>query len=313
MTVFLSTLNQMAFLFLLIVIGYILARLKAVPENSAAVLSKLENNVFIPALVLGTFMQNFTIARIGEAWQYLLGGLITILINIPLAMVAAGLCTKDDYLRKIYTYGLAFPNFAFMGNAVVNALFSDYFMGYLIFVLPFWMIIFLWGVPALLIPSENGPANLKGRLKSCLNPMFAATLVGMVVGLINPPTPDFLHSAVDTLGGCMSPVAMLLTGMTIAKIDLKSTFKNVSVYLVSLIRLIVFPLLFIGVLLLLPLPVGLEVCIICALSMPLGLNTIVVPSAYGLDTTAASGMALISHLLSCLTIPVIFLLFNLVL
>jgi len=312
MTVFLSTLNQMAFLLLLIVIGYILARLKAVPDNGAAVLSKLENNVFIPALVLGTFMQNFTIARIGDAWQYLVGGLITILVNIPLAMIAAGICTKDEYIRKIYTYGLAFPNFAFMGNAVVKALFPDYFMGYLIFVLPFWMVIFLWGVPALLIPVEGEAKSLKGRLKAAVNPMFVATLVGMAVGLISPPVPAFIHTAVDTLGGCMSPVAMLLTGMTIAKIDLKSTFRTVSVYSVSLIRLILFPLLYIGVLLLLPLPAGLEICILCALAMPLGLNTIVVPSAYGLDTTVASGMALISHLLSCLTIPVIFLLFNVI-
>ena len=44
--------------------------------------------------------------------------------------------------------------------------------------------------------------------------------------------------------------------------------------------------------------------------MPLGLNTIIVPAAYDLDTKEASSMSLISHLLSSITIPLIFLLFE---
>ena len=52
----------------------------------------------------------------------------------------------------------------------------------------------------------------------------------------------------------------------------------------------------------------LAICALCSLVMPLGLNTIVIPSAYGKDTKIASGMALVSHVLSCITIPLIFLL-----
>jgi predicted permease len=104
----------------------------------------------------------------------------------------------------------------------------------------------------------------------------------------------------------MSPVAMLLTGMTIAKIDLKKAFTNVSVYVVSLVRLIAIPVVFLVLVKILPLPETLEYCMICNLAMPLGLSTIVIPAAYGKDSTAASSMALISHLLSCITIPIIF-------
>ena len=128
MTVFLSTLNQMAFLLLLIIIGYLLTQYEIIPDYGAGLLSKLENYVFIPALVLGTFMQNFTLERIDVAGSYLLCGLVVIIITIPIAIVLARLCTKDSYTRNIYTYGLAFSNFGFMGNAVVAALFPDIFM-----------------------------------------------------------------------------------------------------------------------------------------------------------------------------------------
>jgi len=304
--------NQMAFLLLLIAIGYILYKVKAVPENASASLSKMENNVFIPALVLGTFIENFTTAKLTVAWQFLLAGFIVVGISIPLAIIASKCCTKDSYLRKIYTYGLSFSNFGFMGNAVVKALFPEIFMEYLIFTLPFWMLIYVWGVPALLIPSEGGQQGLKDRLKSFLNPMFIAMLVGMIVGLLSPTLPNFINTAVSSLGNCMSPVAMLLTGMTIAKIDLKRTFKTFSLYLVSFLRLVALPLLTILVLVFLRLPYELAICAVCAQAMPLGLSPIVVPAGYGMDTTDAAGMTLISHLLSCITIPLIFMLFNFV-
>ena len=313
MTVFLSTLQQMGFLFLLIVIGYVVARFRVVPETTSGILSKLENWIFIPALVFGTFVRQFTVERLGTSWQFLTGGFAVVGLSIPVAVLCARLCAKDRYTRNIYTYGLSFPNFGFMGNAVVSALFPAVFADYLIFVLPFWMLIYLWGVPKLLIPSEqSAKKSLLASLKPLFNPMFVAMAAGMVLGLVSLPIPAFADQAVTTLGDCMSPIAMLLTGMTVAKIDLKKTFCNGSIYLASCLRLVILPLVFIGLLTVIPLPETLSVCILCAVSMPLGLNTIVVPGAYGLDTSAAAGMALVSHSLSCLTIPLIFFVYSLV-
>ena len=69
------------------------------------------------------------------------------------------------------------------------------------------------------------------------------------------------------------------------------------------------PLAAIGVLRLVPLDYGLALCTVCSLAMPLGLSTIVVPNAYGKDPTVAAGMALVSHLVSVVTIPAVFMLF----
>ncbi|MBR4880182.1 MAG: AEC family transporter [Clostridia bacterium] len=312
MTVFLPTLNQMAFLVLLIGIGYIIVKTKAVPGEGASILSKLENNVFIPGLVLGTFMENFTLERFGTAGKYLLVGLVVILITMPIAVFIARKCHKDEYIRKIYTYGLAFSNFGFMGNAVVAALFPDVFMEYLIFVLPFWTFIYVWGVPTLLIPIRDESKSKLAGLKNLINPMFISMIIGMIVGISNIPLPGFFTSAVSSLGSCMSPVAMLLTGMTVAKLDIRKTLADKSIYLVSAVRLLIIPIISIFILKLIPMEYGLKLCTVCSLAMPLGLNTIVVPSAYGKDTSVAAGMALVSHVASCITIPIIFMLFAMV-
>ena len=310
MSIFLPTLNQMCFLMLLILVGYILVRFRIVDDNAAKVLSKLESNVFIPALVLSTFMSHFTVEYLHTAGQFVLCGSVVVVASSVIAIIASKFCTKDRYIQKIFTYGLAFSNFGFMGNAVVSALFPDLFLEYLIFLLPFWILIYIWGVPSLLIPNDNNDHTLKSRLSALINPMFIAVIVGAVFGLTQLPLPSFIQSSASTLGDCMSPIAMLLTGMTIAKINLKQVLKIGSIYIVTAIRLVLMPVVTILVLYLLPVPYPVALCAVCAMAMPLGLNTIVIPAAYGKDTSVASGMALVSHVLSCITIPLVFLLFQ---
>lgn len=318
MTILISTLGQMAFLALLIATGYLLVRLAAVPSSTAKALSKLENNLFVPALMLGTFMQSFTRESFRTSGLFFLAGSIAMLLSLLIATLLSRLFTKDAYLQRIYCYCLGFPNSGFMGNAVMLAMFPGIFMEYLIFTLPQQILTHAFGVPCLLMPKEAQDTTqtrwqrFKLRARPFFNPMLIAMLVGMLIGILNLPLPGFFKSTVNTLGDCMSPVAMLLTGMIIADIDLGGALSNLKSYLISAIRLLAIPLATLMALLLIDMPQSLRICIVCALSMPLGLNSIVIPRAFDLDTTDAAGMILISHLFSCATIPLVFAIFNLI-
>lgn len=302
MEVFSATAQQMAVLFLLILAGFMLAKFKVLPENTDAVLSRLENYLFVPALVLGTFIKNFTAKKIRPAIGLFAASFVIGLLMTGLSFLVARLCTKDSYIRKIYTYGLAFSNFGFMGNAVVSAVFPEYFVDYIIFTMPLWMMIYMWAAPCLLM----GHDGKSGRLKSLLNPMFICLIVGMLIGLTGINMPKFAMTVIDTAGGCMSPVAMLLTGVTVAHMDLKKVLSTKSIYAVSLVRLIVFPMIFVGLFSLIRFPKNLVICTVCSQAMPLGLNTIVIPRSYGQDVSVAAGMAIVSHALSVVTIPAVF-------
>ena len=310
MKVFIPTLNQMGYLFFFIILGYVLKKIKAVPNNTATVLSKLENNVFVPALVFVTFAGGFTVEKLTNSWTYLLGGIATIAALIVIGVFAARFLTKDSYIRKIYTYGLCFPNYGFMGNAVVLGLYPALFPDYLILTIPVSIAMYSWGFPALLIPSHEEKPSFLSRLKSLLTPQFICMGIGMIVGISSIKLPDFVMNSASALGDCMSPIAMLITGMTIAEIDIKKALGTVSVYVLTALRLLIIPAVFMAALMFLPVPTEVALLIVCAVSMPLGINSIVIPKAYGQDSTVASGMALISHVLACLTIPLVFMLFN---
>ena len=320
MELFEPILNQMVYLFLLIAIGYILVKVGALPEGSASVLSRLESKLFIPALALSTFMNNFTVERVGDYGTLLLLSVGLFAIVMPTAMLLARLVYgKNDYLKKIATYGLSFANFGYMGNAVMSSVFPDIFLEYSIFCMPLWTIIYLWGIPALLISGERRCGGFSEKTKPLFNPMFCAMLIGAVIGLsgLAAYIPASVKNVVDVSGGCMSPVAMLLTGMTVAESDLKKMLTAPRTYILSAIRLLIFPLVFILIFSLIPkgniINDTFLICAVATLSMPLGLNTIVVPKGYGKDTTDAAGMALISHTLSIGTIPLVFLIMKLLL
>ena len=308
MTIFTSTLNQTAFLFTFIFAGWILAKKGVLAPSSATVLSNLENNLFIPALCMGTFIENFTVDRIGEMWRFMAVSAAIELVVIPLAILIPKLLSKDGYLQKISTYGLAISNWGFMGNAVVLGLFPDLFFEYIIFTLPLWIVNFLWAMPCLLMPLSAKPTFVE-KLKNLANPMFAGMVIGMVIGLLRIELPTFAINAITTAGNCMSPMAMLLTGIAVSTINLKETFKDKYIYALSLIRLVAIPAVFAFALSFIPMPQVTYICAVVSISMPLGMNIVVIPSAYGEAKPIASGLVIVSHLLSCITLPLLFSLF----
>lgn len=306
MQVFTATLNQMLVLFIFMALGFFLNKKRLLPLDDSVVLSKLETYAFVPCLVFSVFYKYCTVENFKQKWTYMLYGAAIMAVSLPIGIALAKLFAKDGYLKKIYTYSFAVANFSFMGNAVVLGIFGEKVLfDYMIFTLPLNLYVYSIGT-ASLIPTENGK---KISAKTFINPIFIALILGAVCGLLSVPLPKFITSAISSAGACMSPLAMLLTGFVIGEYSLKALASDKKVYLASVIRLIILPSLFMAALLLLKTDKDIIRVALCATAMPLGLNTVVFPAAYGGDTTPGAGMVLISHLISIITIPVMFSIF----
>lgn len=306
MQVFTATLNQMLVLFIFMALGFFLNKKRLLPLDDSLVLSKLETYAFVPCLVFSVFYKYCTVENFKQKWTYMLYGAAVMAVSLPIGIVLAKLFAKDGYLKKIYTYSFAVANFSFMGNAVVLGVFGEKVLfDYMIFTLPLNLYVYSIGT-ASLIPTEKGG---KLSVKTFVNPIFIALILGAVCGLLSVPLPKFITTAISSAGACMSPLAMLLTGFVIGRYSLKTLASDKKVYLASVIRLIILPSAFMAVLLLLKTDKDIIRVALCATAMPLGLNTVVFPAAYGGDTTPGAGMALVSHLISVITIPVMFSIF----
>ena len=83
---------------------------------------------------------------------------------------------------------------------------------------------------------------------------------------------------------------------------------NKKVYAASFLRLICLPALGVLVMKMLGADQMTQVLTLIAVGTPLGLSTVVYPSAYGGDPKPGAAMALISHTLAVATIPLMYLL-----
>lgn len=306
MQVFSSTVNQMMVLFIFMALGYFLNKAKLLPPNASVTISRLETNVLVPCLVFNTFYKYCTVQNISQKWTYIVYGIAIMAVSIAIGVILSRIFAKEDYLRKIYNYSFAVANFSFMGNAVVLGIFGESVLfDYMIFTLPLCLYVYSYGTASLIPKKENS----KFSFKVFLNPICISMFLGTVIGLIGITLPSFLTTAISSAGACMSPLAMVLTGLVVADFSIKTLAKIKKVYIASVLRLIVLPLLFVGVLKLLNTDPTITMLTLCATAMPLGLNTVVFPAAYGGDTTPGASMALISHLMSIITIPLMFALF----
>ena len=303
---FLATVSAMAVMLLCIAIGFLLRKCKAVPENTATVLSKLELYVFLPSQILVTFLNYCTVETLTVQYRSVVYGAIFMALSVAIALLLAPLFSKEKTERNIYKYSLVIANMGFLGNAIVpQILGQEALYSYLLFTLPANVVLYTWAIN-LLIPEGKG--KKKSIWQQLKQPSLIAIAVGILLGLagFGKVMPAFLNTSLRNLAGCMGPVAMLLTGFVIGGYKFSSLLKNPKVYIVSFLRLVVLPCVSVAVVMLLGADKNIALLTMFGCGSALGLNTVVVPAAYDGDTHTGAAMATISHIGALVTIPLLY-------
>ena len=317
MDIFLLTLQQLMMMASLMVVGYFLRKKNIVPENTGIAISKLETYVFVPALSIINQLNNCTFENFIKNSSLILYGLIFVLLAIFIARLLSGLFVKGSqkspelsYKRNIYQYGLTFSNYGFIGNFIILGVWGDA-MFYKYTMLTFMVAILCssWGL-YMLIPKGSGDF-LKNLKKGLSAPPILALFFGIICGLLNlkPYFPQFLLGALDNASKCMGPAAMLLSGMIIGGYNIREILIDKKVYLLTLLRLIVIPAVFMIILKLIGASEEIMILVLIAFASPLGMNTIVYPAAYGGETKTGASMTMISSAFCVVTIPIMYYLF----
>ena len=302
--IFSSVIFQIAVLFSFIFIGFIIRQGGFLPENSAEIFSKLENRILMPAVVINTFSTNCTVKNISEKWVFIAYSTGVLLFCIATGFVASRFLGKTEYLKKVYRYSISVSNFGFVGTAMVSGIYGAESMelfDYLMFTLPLNLFTYSIGI-AWLVPNGHG----KFSMKNFINPIFVSIFIGAILGLLPIPKFRLVTTIINSTAACMSPIAMILTGFVIGGYSFANLFGKWQTYVVAGIRLVFLPTVSVLVLKLFNAPQEAVVATLCANAMPLGLNTVIIPSAYGKSPDDGASMALVSQLTAVFTIPILF-------
>lgn len=300
MNFFPAIMNQMLYLFLCILIGLAVAKSHILPDNAKTVISRLESLVIMPAMIVNNFANNCSLTNLLNNLDLLLWGLFFLVVQVVLAYIVLPVFCKDEAERGVYLYSLSVVNFGFMGNSLVAGIYGqEQLFRYLIFSIP--SLIFIYSIGVLwLSPKKNGFS-----LKSLLNPLFGYMVLGLLLGVFQVQLPVFVSKTLASLAACYSPLAMILTGLVIGAYDLKKLLGMRKVYLLTLYRCLLLPVLFFVLTSYFGLSAEIRLLMAFVVAMPLGLNTIVLPASYGMDASLGASMAVISNLAGLFLVPLL--------
>lgn len=225
---------------------------------------------------------------------------------IALAAVLVCIVPTPKPERSLDQLMLVFTNLAFMGIPIIQAFYGAQGVAMLsMFLLVFNFLVFTYGV---MLVSGNGSINLR----QLVNPGVVSALIALLFGLTGWRLPSPVESALSSIGSINTPMAMMIIGSSLAHSDIRAAFSNPRLYRVSLLRLIVMPLVFIGLALVVPINRMLAgICVIVA-AMPIAGNCSMLSDIYTPEDMTASHATIVSTLLSGVTLPLLVAAMNMV-
>ncbi len=289
--------EQVGKLLIFIAIGYILGHFNIVDKSHSKILSILLVYFISPCTSIKSLASGFTIEYLKNYYPMIIISVVLLLAFIFISFFVSKAFSKNRYEQNVYHYTLTVPNYGYMGYALAEGIFGDQgLLNMIVFCLFIGVYIGTVGYVML--------TNQKYSLKLLLKPVFASLIIGMFFGLTQIPMPNLVSDVVNTAAACLSPVAMLLTGIVISEFHIKDLITDKKAYIVSALRLLVIPL---AVLLVMKPFFNSEIVSTAVLyyALPCGLNTIVYAKSANENYILGAKFAVVSNILSLITLPII--------
>lgn len=298
--------SKVLVIFSLIIIGYFVYKKRLITADGQRDLTNLLLYVFLPSALIRSFNMPFDALVFKNGLQIIVIMAIIYSISTLFAIFLSKLITKDSSKQPILVLGMILPNAGFMGFPIVEAVLGPEYVFYAVMGnIAFELI--TWTVMVNLIIKSTGVKDNKNIIQRLFSmPSIPAILIGILIYISPWSLPDTLFSTLNILGNAMTPVAMLIVGMSLAKADIHRIIFEKELYLVSLIRLILIPLTVFLVLRLFGIEGILLTIPVVSAAMPTAGYTSIVAGKFGADPTLGAEIITICTLLSMITIPVIF-------
>lgn len=298
LTVFL----QMLALLLMIGTGCLITKKGMMDEHTSGQVSKMVVNVFNPLLFFSSAANSVGLIALDTMLLVCLIAAGMFVFFIIVGMILTPFFDKGADQRKIYQMMFVFSNLGFIGIPVVNSILGSEYVVYVTeFLVVYNIFFYTYGITVM-----DGSFSLSS-LKSLVNPGTICSVMAMVVILSGIQVPEFIKTATTYLGNAASPLALVLVGFSLMHADLKTIFKETRLYLFSLIKLLVLPLLMLPILRMMTDDRAvISVCMVM-FGMPVGNMILMLGNERGMDGTTCGAAIILSTVLCVFTVPVILL------
>ncbi len=295
--------QKVVVIFLLIMVGYVVVKKGLVTPERQKSVTNLLLYVFLPCTLLRTFQAPFVAASFFNGLQITFTMAAIYLTTTLLSFPIARALTKDEKKVAILVVGMVLPNVAFMGYPIIEAIIGQEYIFYAVMGTIAFEVISWSLMASIIIKSTGVESNETLFQRLSRTPAIIAIVISLAIYVSPFRIPEPFISTIHLLANAMSPVAMIIVGMALAKADIKKVWFQKELYVVSAVRLLVYPLLLLGLFKLIGLQGVTYSMPLILISMPSAGYTSIVAGLYGADATFASEIVTMCTLLSLITIP----------
>ena len=292
-----TVLGKIISIFIIMVIGIICYKMNIIDKYAKDKLSQLSTWIVCPMLIFMSFQMDYDAELLKK--MIIVFGLAVVSFVISIILANVILREKEDYDNAVERFGVIFTNCGFIGIPLGSAIFGNIGVIYAtMFVAAFHVFCWTYGISLL----DKG----KFQLKKLINPCLVAVFLGVLFFALQIKVPENVAYALNSISNMNTPLAMLISGVVLAQLDLKATLKKLikgRLLLVVLLRGIISPAIFALLLRMIPLDEQIRVVSAMTAACPTGAFTITLSILYGRDDNYGTEILCSSTLLSILTIP----------
>mgnify|MGYP000931773939 CR=1 FL=1 len=299
--------EQIAELFLMILMGYIIVKTGLLKGEDSKVISKIVLYLVIPCVIINAFQVDYTSEKVKEL---LLVFAASVLLQVILLAAVWGV-GKVLKLNEVEMTSIYYSN---SGNLIVPLVTFILGKEWVLYGCVFMSVqlVFLWTHGKNTI-SREGKWDWK---KIVFNINMISVFAGVVLFFTRIRLPEIVNQTLSSVGSMIGPASMIVTGMLIAEMSLKSIFTNGRIYFITFLRLVAVP----GIALLLlkvsglvnGSPDGKKILLIVFLAVitPSASTVTQMCQVYGNDSKYASAVNVMTTLLAIVTMPLMVVLFQ---
>lgn len=294
--------QQVAVIFLLMGIGIVLKKKKVISIEAAGMVSNLVITVVIPSVIVQAFQRDLEremLVSMGTA--FLLAALFHIMAVIVTKWFPR---PRDDNRYPVERLLAICSNCGFMGIPLMTAVMGDVGTLYAaIYVAAFNL--YLWSHGVMILRKTR---KISAKELFC-TPGMIGVGVGVALFFLQLRLPALFTITLNYLAAMNTPLPTIITGVFLADISFTKALRDRHVYLATALRLLILPVLFIGLIWVMRVPTWFPEAPMTALAMVIcsscsgAITTAMMPARYGGDASHGAALVAVSTLFSILTIP----------
>ena len=291
--------TQVFILFILIMLGFFGGKKKMITKEGVKCINDIMLYFVTPCVIINAFQREYDPTLLKALLLSILAAVISHVVCYIVGFIL--IHDKDEAAKRTKRFAIAYSNCGFMALPLLDALLGSegvfYGAGYLTV-----FNILVWSYGQYTIGKGKEGFEIK---KAFLNPGVIASIIGFIFFVTSFELPILIIEPIKYLAALNTPVPMLIIGYTISSFALKEQLKLKGEIIPIVSRLVICPMILLGILYLMGLRGTLLVASMISASAPVAAISTMFSIKYDGDVRLASKMVAVSSLFSIITMTLI--------